>query len=114
VGLTYEQGRWNLGMFTKRVSRLYDDNGSAHEAIRIDPFALTNLFVNYRVGGTSRLSTSRIRLAVNNLFDNHNIVAVKAASKKSSIPAPGDLLTLLPGRSISVTFTVGLSPKATP
>ncbi|MGE5243178.1 MAG: TonB-dependent receptor, partial [Betaproteobacteria bacterium] len=80
----------------------------------IDPFSTTNLFVNYTLRNASRLSQSRIRLSVTNLFDDHSIVFVKPASKSSSAPAPGDLLTLVAGRSISLTFTVGFSPRATP
>jgi iron complex outermembrane receptor protein len=48
---------------------------------------------------------------VNNLIDSHRIVGVNPASTKSSLPAPGDVLTLLPGRSVSLTLTFGFSPR---
>jgi iron complex outermembrane recepter protein len=110
LGLTYNQGSWNLGLFSKRVGKLYNDNGGAHQAIPIDPFNITNLFFNYTLHGSSRLSQSRIRLAVNNLSNSHAITAISAASKTSSAPAPGDLLTLMSGRSVSLSFTVGFAP----
>jgi len=57
------------------------------------------------------LRGTKIRFAVNNLFDQHNIVGVAPASTKSNVPAPGDILTLLPARSVSITMTFGYAPK---
>ena len=51
---------------------------------------------------------------MNNLFDSHAITGVGAASTRSNLPAPGDVLTIMAARSVSVTFTVGVSPRATP
>jgi hypothetical protein len=50
-------------------------------------------------------------LAVNNLTDSHAITAVSAASAKSNASAAGDILTLMSGRSVSVSLTVGFSPQ---
>jgi iron complex outermembrane recepter protein len=111
IGLTYNLGSWNVGFFSKRVGQLFNDNATIHQAVPIDPFNITNLFFNYTVRGTSRLSRSRIRLAVNNLTDSHAITAVNAASVKSNAPAPGDVLTLMSGRSVSVSFTVGIAGR---
>jgi iron complex outermembrane receptor protein len=69
------------------------------------------MFVNYLVGGGSKLSQTRLRFAINNLTDSHAITAVTAASTKSNAPAPGDVLTLMGGRSVSVSLTVGFSPR---
>ncbi len=109
IGLTFNRDSWNLGLFNKRVGRMYNDNGNVHQAIAIDPYNITNVFLNYTLRGSSRLSHTRIRLAVNNLTDSHAITAVTAASKNSSAPAAGDVLTLMSGRSVSVSFTLGLS-----
>jgi iron complex outermembrane receptor protein len=111
IGITYNVGSWNVGLFSKRVGDMWNDNGSIHQAIPIDPFNITNLFLNYTVKGSSRLSQSRIRLAVNNLTDSHAITAVTAASTKSNAPNDADILTLMAGRSVSVAFTVGVNPK---
>jgi iron complex outermembrane receptor protein len=111
LGLTYNLGNWNIGLFSKRVGQMYNDNVNLHQAIPIDPFNITNLFFNYTVRGSSRLSQSRIRLAVNNLTDSHAITAVSAASAKSNAASPGDILTLMSGRSVSVAFTVGVTSR---
>jgi iron complex outermembrane recepter protein len=111
IGVTYNLGSWNVGLFSKRIGDMWNDNGSAHQAIPIDPFDITNLFVNYTVRGSSRLAQSRIRFAVNNLTDSHAITAVTAASARSNAPNAADVLTLMSGRSVTVAFTVGLSAK---
>ena len=111
IGLTYNLASWNVGLFSKRVGQMYNDNGSIHQAVPIDPFDITNFFVNYSLRGTTRLSQSRVRLAVNNLTDSHAITAVTPASTKSNAPAPGDILTLMSGRSVSVSLTVGLGTR---
>ena len=115
IGVNYHDDHWAVGLFTKRIGRMFNDNGGTHEAVHIDPFTLANVFVNYTLGrGTNHFSRTKIRFSVNNLFDSHNIVAVTPASTKASVPAPGDTLILLPARSVAVTFTVGFSPKGTP
>ena len=105
-----QPGQLESGFFSKRVGQQYNDNGSINQAVAIDPFNITNLFVNYTLQGSSKLSQSRIRLAINNLTDSHAITGVTRASTKSNAPAPGDVLTLMSGRSVSVSLTVGLSP----
>lgn len=109
IGLTYNQAGWNLGFFSKRVGQMYNDNGAAHEAVTIDPYRITNLFLNYTVGGHSLLTKSKLRLAVNNLTDSHAVTAVSPASTATSVPAANDVLTLMAGRSVSLSLTVGLS-----
>jgi iron complex outermembrane receptor protein len=109
IGVNYATGSWSAGFYNKRVAGIFNDNGNTHEAVAIDPFNITNLFVNYTVRGSSMLSQTKIRLAVNNLFDSHSITAVNPASTTTSVPAPGDVLTLMAARSVSLSFTVGLS-----
>jgi len=111
VGLTYNAMGWNVGLFSKRIAGIWQDNGALHQAVAIDPFDITNLFVNYTLRGGRRFSQSRIRFSINNLTDSHAITAVTPASTKSNLPAPGDVLTLMAGRSVSIAFTVGYSPK---
>jgi len=111
VGLTYQVKNWDLGMFNKRVGPMYNDNGSINQAVAIDPFNVTNLFINYTFRGETYLRGTKVRFGINNLFDQHNVVGVAPASSKSNAPAPGDILTLLPARSISLTMTFGYAPK---
>src|SRR5215467_9533564 len=111
IGLTYNMGSWNVGLFNKRVGQMWQDNGAAHEAVAIDPFNITNLFLNYQLKGSSQLQNTRIRFAVNNLTDSHAITGVTPASTASNLAAAGDILTLMSGRSVSVSLTIGYSPR---
>jgi len=111
VGLTYLHANWDLGFFNKRVGQLYNDNGSKNQAIAIDPLNITNLFLNYTIKQASFLRGTKFRVGINNLFDRHNIVGVNPASTASNLPAPGDFLTLMAGRSISVSMTIGYPPR---
>jgi iron complex outermembrane recepter protein len=111
LGLMYQAPRVSIGAFAKRVGSMYNDNGSVHQAVAIDPFTIANAFVNLSIHNSSRFSETKIKLGVNNIFDDHNIVAVSPASK-TSLADPNDLLTLLPGRSVSLAVTVAFSPKA--
>jgi iron complex outermembrane receptor protein len=115
IGLTWQQKNWDEGFFHRRVGPMYNDNGSLNGAIPIDPYNLTNIFINYTVRNNSFLRGSKIGLSVNNLFDNHNIVAISPALGPTPTapftPNGGDILTLLPGRSVMVSLTVGYAPK---
>ena len=59
----------------------------------------------YTFKSDNYLRGTKIRFGINNLLNQHNIVGVAPASTKSNAPAPGDILTLLPARSISLTMT---------
>ena len=111
IGLTYNRGSWNVGFFSKRVGQMYNDNGATHEAVVIDPFNLTNLFFNYTLRGMSRLSPSRLRFALNNLTDSHAIIGVTPAKTTTSVASPADVLALMAGRSVSVSFTIGVAMR---
>src|SRR5262245_59279659 len=111
IGITYNRMGWNIGFFSKRIAGIFQDNGSIHQAVEIDPFDITNLFVNYTLHGVGHFSQSRIRFAINNLTENHAITAVTPASVNSNLPAAGDVLTLMAGRSVSIAFTIGYSRR---
>ena len=111
VGLTYLRGNWDLGFFNKRIGRMYNDNGNTHQAVALDPFNITNLFLNYTIKQASFLRGTKFRVGINNLFNQHNLVGITPASTASNAPAPGDFLTLMAGRSVSVAMTFGYAPK---
>lgn len=111
VGFTYRVRSWDLGFFNKRIGTMYNDNGSTNQAVTIAPFNVSNLFLNYTIRGDSYLRGTKIRFGVNNLLNQHSIVGVTPASKATSVAAPGDILTLLPARSISLTMTFGYAPQ---
>lgn len=111
VGLSYQHKRFDVGIFNKRVGSMYNDNGSNNMAYQIDPFNVTNFYFNYAFKGDSMFRGSKLRFAVNNLFDSHNVTGINGFSSKSNAPSPGDVLTLLPARSVSLTLTCGYAPK---
>jgi iron complex outermembrane receptor protein len=111
VGLTYLHGNRDLGFFNKRIGQFYNDKAGTNQAVAIDPFNITNLFLNYAIKQASFLRGTKFRVEINNLFDRHNIVGVSPASKNNSLPAPGDFLTLEAGRSVSVAMTFGYAPR---
>jgi iron complex outermembrane receptor protein len=131
MGLTYQNKSWDGGIFNKRVGTQRLDNGGYHNSGAIDPFSLTNLFLNYTVRGGSHFDQTKIRLSFNNLFDEHNITnntfATKATGQtisangttyadpfNSTAPltpiAGGDSVSVLPGRSVMLSITFGFSP----
>ncbi len=111
LGLTWQRRSWDVGFFDKRIGEMYNDNGTANQAVLIDPFHITNMFINYTLKDRSRFQETKIRLSINNVFDQHNIVGITPATTASNLASPGDVLTLLPGRSIMLSVTAGLSPR---
>jgi len=111
VGLAWQRKNWDVGFFNKRVGQMYNDNGTTNQAVYIDPFNLTNLYFNYTFKNESHLRGTKIRVSMNNLFNNHNIVGVTPASTTTSLPSPNDQLNILPGRSVSLTMTFGYAPE---
>ena len=111
IGLTYLRKNWDIGFFNKRIGTLYNDNLSLNQAVQLDPFNITNLFINYTIKQNSFLRGTKFRVGINNLLDKHSIVGVVPASAATSVAAPGDFLTLMAGRSVSVAMTFGYAPK---
>ena len=105
--LGYSSNGWDIGWLNKRVGRTFNDNGSTHEAVKIDPFLISNLFINYTIGHPSMfVKQAKIQFGINNLFDKHSIVGVTPASTATSAPSPDDMLTLLPARSVSLALNL--------
>ena len=76
---------------------------------------MNNLFVNYALHRNSIFDQAKIKLSINNLFDNHDIVGLSPGNSPTPAvpfaPSALDQLQLLPGRSIMITFQVGLVPR---
>ncbi len=128
VGLFWQLNNWDVGYTNKRVGRMYNDNGSLNylingasipfpvdQAIKINPFDVSNVYFNYTMKGASWLRGSKLGVSVNNLFDNHSVVGITpftaATAAVPFAPNPGDQLNLLPGRSVMVSLTVGYAPR---
>ena len=128
IALLWQHGSWDVGLINKRVGKMYNDNGTitylidgqklpfpADQAVSINPFDLTNVFVNYTIKNASRLRGTKVQFAVNNLANSHNVVgvvpAIAATPTALFVPNGGDQLNLLPGRSFSITVTGGYAPR---
>jgi iron complex outermembrane receptor protein len=128
VSVLWRHKDWDLGLVDKRVGTLYNDNATlkylidgaqipypVDQAITINPFNIVNVFANYTVKSGSWLRGSKIGLAVNNLANSHSLVGVTPAiGPTASVPYvqnSGDLLNLLPGRSVMLTLTAGWAPR---
>jgi iron complex outermembrane receptor protein len=128
MSLLWQHRNYDFGLTWKRVGSYYQDNGSlsytinglslpypVDQAFTIQPWNLVNVFANYTIKNTSHFRGTKIQLAVNNLANSHNIVGVTpAVGPTAAVPyvqSPGDLLNLLPGRSISLTITGGYAPR---
>jgi iron complex outermembrane receptor protein len=112
MGITYLKRNWDIGFFNKRIGSMYNDSGSFHQNVPIDPFNITNLFFNYTVKQRTWLRGTKLRFGVTNLFDQHNIIAVTPAKAAAVfVPADGDVLSMMAGRSLSITATFGYSPE---
>jgi iron complex outermembrane receptor protein len=128
ISIFWQHDNWDVGAINKRVGEMYNDNKTikyliggvslpfpADQAIRIDPFDLTNFFVNYTIKNASHFRGTKIQFAVNNLMNSHNVVGVtpnvKATISVLYVESPADQLNLLPGRSFSITVTGGYAPR---
>jgi iron complex outermembrane recepter protein len=126
-GVTYQHKSLDLGMFNKRVGTLYQDNGAYHNQATINPFSVTNAFLNYTLRTGGRFDQTKFRLSFNNLLDEHSITSDKItgtaltqsiASNGTTYTDPfntagqtpiagGDNIGILPGRSIMLSVTLG-------
>jgi iron complex outermembrane receptor protein len=117
VGLVYQQKYFDVGFFHKRVGDMWNDNSALtgatlNQVIPIQPFSVSNLFFNYTIRKGSRWDQTKFRFGVNNLLDNRNITGISQAAKGPVfLPGPNDTLQLLPGRSVTMTVTLGLAPR---
>lgn len=116
LGFTWQQKYFDVGMFNKRVGPFWQDakasTGTVNQVVPIDPFNVTNFYINYTVRNGSHFDQTKFKLSFNNLFNQDNIVGVSQAAKASVYtPGPNDNLTLLPPRSVTLSVTFGYAPK---
>jgi iron complex outermembrane receptor protein len=112
IGLGYAHSNFTANLFVKHAASMFNDNSSVHEAYYIAPIEVTNFSVGYSIRNPAAFSKGmRIQFGLNNLFNNHNIVAVTAASKNTSVLSPNDQVTLLAGRSASLSFSIDLARR---
>jgi len=130
-GVTYQRKAWDAGIFNKRVGTFYIDNGAYHNQATINPFSVTNAFINYTIRSGGHFDQTKVRLSFNNLFNEHSITgdSIAGSTLPQTISANGttytdafntngptpingqDSISILPGRSIMLSVTFGFSPK---
>ena len=130
-GVTYANHGFDVGFLTKRVGTMRQDDGKYHNQGMVDAFNVANMFMNYTIRSGSRFDQTKIKLSLNNLLDNHQAtgLGLKGATFTQTVLANGasyvdqftttapaalsglDQLNLLPGRSVTISVTFGLSPK---
>jgi iron complex outermembrane receptor protein len=116
LGLTWQKKGWDLGFFNKRIGSRWEDDGPYHQTVPLDSWWMNNLFLNYTLRNGSKFDQSKIKLSINNLFDNHNVADISPANGTTGSLVPYtpnslDTLQLLPGRAVMVTFQLGFSPR---
>jgi iron complex outermembrane receptor protein len=127
IGLTYQQKYLDFGIFNKRIGSMWNDgtsgtsyivNGTAFKSITLNQYApinsfnMTNLFFNYTIRKGSLFDQSKLRLSFNNLFDTRTTTSLTpGVAANTYTPSPTDTLGLLAGRSVTVSFVIGLSPR---
>ena len=130
LGMTYQKTGLDFGIFGKRVGSRWNDIGSDHQNVPLEPFWMSNLFLNYNIRGRSIFDGSKIKLSINNLFDDHSIVAISAANDGTTLtsttvnnalkvtqnqqlysPSWADSLETQSGREIMISFQIGLTRR---
>jgi len=129
LGMTYRQRSGiDFGVFGKRIGSRWNDIGSYHQNVPLNPFWMSNLFLNYNVRGHSIFDGSKIKLSINNIFDDHSIVANSAANDGTTLtsttvnkalevsqnqqlysPSWADSIEKAAGRSFMISFQIGLT-----
>jgi iron complex outermembrane receptor protein len=114
AGVNYQYKNWEVGFFNKDIGPRYVDNGSVHQATQLNSFWMNNLFLNCMLPRNS-LYNGKVKLSFNNLFGFHDVVGlspgVAATAAVPYVQSGSDQLQLLPGRSVMVTFQMGLAPR---
>ncbi len=131
MGLTFQKHGFDLGAFGKRVGSRWADIGNYHQTVAEDPFWMNNIFLNYTIRKNSIFDNSKIKLSINNAFDDHSNVAIGAANDGTTLATPytvnnslivaqnlqqyspswADTLEKQAGRSFMITFQMALNHK---
>jgi iron complex outermembrane receptor protein len=83
-------------------------NGAVgNQVIPINPFSTLNFYLNYVVRNGSHFDQTKFRLSINNVLDSHGIIGDAQSAAGAYAPGGNDQLALLPGRSVTLTVTLG-------
>jgi hypothetical protein len=116
--VVYQQKHFEFGIFDKRVGPMWNDlslasGAVANQVIPIHSFHTANVYFNFVLRNGSRWEQTKFRLSVNNVLNSRGIVGDQQAFAKTATytPGPADLLTLMPGRSMTLTISPAFSPS---
>ncbi len=130
-GAMYQKESWDVAFFNKRIGTYFVDSPNGyHNAYTVNPFTISDAYVNYTIRNGGRFNNTKLRLDFTNLFNNNNIngitlfntstpVSVSANGTTYSSPflaaapalAGADNVAVNAGRSILLTVTFGSSLK---
>jgi iron complex outermembrane receptor protein len=110
IGLFYRANNWSLGGTVKRIGTMWQDNTNAaqvNQAYQLDPIILTSLTANYTFSEIPTFVKSmRLRVGIDNIFDQRYIAAVKFGSSTSVLGAsPTDTVQYTSGRALFAGVT---------
>jgi iron complex outermembrane receptor protein len=132
IALLYQKGSWDFGYFDKRIGTYYIDSPNGyHDAYTVNPFSLSNLYLNYTVHSGGRFNNTKFRLDFTNIFNDNSINGITLANSSTPVSiaangttyanpflatgqptiAGGDNVSVNSGRSIMLTVTFGTSMK---
>jgi iron complex outermembrane receptor protein len=97
LGLFWESSAWKVGAIGKRIGSQYITTGGTPQGASINPYYITNAFVNYKLSNLSpSLKSIQLRVGVNNLFNKEDVTGL---SQANTVQAPNDLVYRLPRRN---------------
>ncbi len=128
LGMTYQQRGLDFGIFGKRIGTRWNDISNYHQTVPMAPFWMSNLFLNYNIVGHSIFDGSKVKLSIDNIFDDHSIVNISAANDGTTLtsttvtkslevtqdlqlysPSWADSIEKQAGRAIMISFQLGLT-----
>ena len=130
-GVTYQRHGWDAALFNHRVGTQYTDNGAYHNQFTVAPYSTVNAFINYTLRTGGHFDQTKLRLSFNNLTNSSSVtgISLSGSPTPSTFVSNGvtytdpfnttavtavngqDNINVLPGRSIMLSVTFGLSPK---
>ncbi len=130
-GVTYQKGSWDVAFFNKRVGTFFVDSPNGyHNAYTVNPFTISDAYVNYTIRSGGRFNNTKLRLDFTNLLGNNNINGITLTNSSTPstfvasgftynnpftatapVLAGGDNVAVNAGRSILLTVTFGSSLK---
>jgi iron complex outermembrane receptor protein len=110
LGLSFRQGAFAVNLSANRIGRVYsDDKAGNHQAFALPTALVSNLNINYTLKAPfDGVEKIKLQAAINNLQNAHTIVGIASPATGSSDAKPnaGDLLTVMPARSVLFTASV--------